>query len=125
MPASSMWLDRLGSALSGTCAVHCGLWPVVATLTPMLWWEKYDAWLWALAALVSIVAIGWGWKAHRSWGPVLCALVAWVWAACIWIWDLGHQILWMTGVLLVISHLWNNHRFKKLCIHNAPTHRPI
>jgi MerC mercury resistance protein len=67
---SRIALDRIGTVLSMTCALHCLLTPVLVasvSLGALSWLagEGTEATLLAAATALAAVVLGWGWRAHR------------------------------------------------------------
>lgn len=66
----SLWLDRLGIALSVLCAVHCALTPVLVAVAPLLFTAEFEGRTKvALVALASVALIV-GFVSHRSFKPI-------------------------------------------------------
>lgn len=64
-------LDALALAFSGLCLVHCLALPLLAAVLPLaassiVTDERFHQWLLLGVVPTSVLALGWGWRRHRS-----------------------------------------------------------
>lgn len=113
-------LDGLAMLLSALCLVHCLALPVLVAALPLaasslVTDERFHQWLLLAAVPTSLIALGWGWRRHRS-RPVallgLAGMAFMVFAAFGIQFGLldaaGERLLTIIGaVLLALAHLRN------------------
>lgn len=63
-------LDRFAMVLSGLCAVHCVVTPVLLVLAPLAASHDFEEGMRALLGGLAIVGVGMGTALHRSWHAV-------------------------------------------------------
>ncbi len=113
-------LDGLAMVFSALCLVHCLALPVLVAALPLaasslVTDERFHQWLLLGAVPTSLIALGWGWRRHRSSVVALLGLlgmVLMVFAAFGIQFGLldaqGERLLTIAGaVLLAIAHLRN------------------
>ena len=77
--------DRIAIILSGICAIHCILLPVIATLIPLFaitiqhghqlhefWFHQF---ILVFILPVSIIGLITGFRSHRQWLPIVIAII--------------------------------------------------
>lgn len=127
----SAWLDRLGYAVSGVCAVHCAVVPLAFALLPsltlallslrdpahgfafaLLRLARYEAWTIATAVVLATGTSLTAWRRHGTWrGLVFASAGALLLAAALaapssW----SHAVLAVAGGLaLCLAHRANLH----------------
>ena len=120
-------LDRLAILLSGVCLVHCLAIPVALLLGPTLgiWLAASETlvhWvLLGLAAPLSVLALGMGFRRHRSRRVVavgMAGLLLMLLGVSHWFGSTAEAVLTMSGVVLVMwAHIRN-----ALARSHTPTH---
>lgn len=123
-PASRLW-DRLGVLLSGLCAAHCVLMPLLLVLLPLHGAHAlHDAWHPVSAALLVPITLC---AAHRGgslgsagllWGGL--AIVGLGLVAHDWLGEVAGVGLTLIGSLFLIAGHGHNLR----CACSTPTHDP-
>lgn len=73
-------LDAVALIFSGLCLVHCLALPVLVAILPLaasslVADERFHQWLLLGVVPTSVVALGWGWRRHRSPLVFACGLV--------------------------------------------------
>lgn len=117
--ASGLW-DRLGIFLSGLCAVHCLLVPVLLMTSPSLaaYWvhdeDPFHQLVFVAILSVALVAFVLGYRVHRSLGPVLwmllgvgLILVATFFASNWWGDSWSYALSFVGGLTLMRAHFLN------------------
>ncbi|MDZ7773613.1 MAG: MerC domain-containing protein [Balneolaceae bacterium] len=110
--------DRLGIGLSGLCAIHCLLFPVLVALLPLVpWAESVHAWTHPVLFLLIAPTV---WLALREKRPgrrpialLLCSglaviALAWFLHDVVGMW--GEAIITLAGSALLIRGHWLNYR---------------
>ncbi len=108
--------DRIAIALSGLCAVHCALTPVLLSVLPFLGSHAFEDKARLALGTLGIVAIGFGMWVHRSARALpflLAALGLFVWLT------LSHPpyeeaLSVLASALLIAAH-WTNLRAVRAC----------
>ena len=113
------WIDQSGSVVSGLCALHCAALPLVLWMAPfaagLTFWHEHETMIWVITASLSVMSVLIARMTHKGYGPMICAGLAWLWwGLMMWTND-PHHVLWISGVLLFIAHLWNRHRSMSVC----------
>jgi len=122
-------LDAVGAVLSFSCAVHCMVMPVAATLLPFFGLSFLKDTRFEIASVCTCLGMAslsliWGFSMHRRWTALLvmgCAAAMLISARTLWAGECSccsDEINWRQlalavggGVLLGISHLVN----RRLC----------
>lgn len=110
--------DRLGIGLSGLCAIHCLLFPVLVALLPLVpWAEAVHAWTHPVLFLLIAPTV---WLALRERRPgrrpiaiLLCsglAVIALAWFLHDWVGMWGEALITLAGSTLLIRGHWLNYR---------------
>jgi len=112
--------DRVGIALSGVCAIHCLLVPVIVSLIPL--WPAFEelhgyTHLFFFLAIAPTVILSLR-KRHDSWmitfflvGGVLVIFLAWFFNETLG--EYGEASITLIGSLMLIRGHWLNYKFKK------------
>ena len=98
-------LDRLGTCVSGLCAVHCALMPIVLAALPVLGGSVLadPAWEWSVlgaSSMIGTAALLLGRRQHKRWRPA------------------GLFLLGMS--LFLAARLWAHWHGDACCDHDAP-----
>ena len=118
-------LDGVAIAISGLCALHCLLLPVLLSLSPALvdplfGDEHFHGWLLVLIVPVSALALGSGYRRHRDaaiWPPAFAGLVLLLISAIAGIEVLGplwEPVITVSGGVLMAWAHWLNFRCRQL-----------
>lgn len=130
--ASVLW-DRFGIGVSGICAIHCLLFPVIISILP-LWSFAPVLHEWAhpvfLVMLIPIVFFA-SRRSHYD-GKIttllvtgfLVVLIAWV-MGHLWFGYLFETVGTLAGSTLLIAGHWMNYRHHRTCKNSRHKHHPI
>lgn len=110
--------DKLGIVVSGLCAIHCALWPLLLGVSVVLpdWAHIGHGWFWfAIIAALAGWSITHGWKQHHD-GRVLfyssfglsCLVLAIVTEPWTNLWV--ESALYVIGGCFMVAAHWRNHR---------------
>ena len=122
--------DRLGILVSGLCAIHCALTPLLILLLPSVSFiphsEELHLGLAAAIPLISIAAFVPGFRIHRDprvLGYMVVGLIC-VWIGAINPWEalsfVTSSFVTLTGSAFLIAAHRRNRRLKRCCPKTAP-----
>jgi hypothetical protein len=130
--ALSRW-DRAGMLVSGACAVHCTLLPLLIAAVPVLGLGRLldERVEWALIVTTAVVGttahVRAYWRNHRHAGPGLIFVAGFAFVLCARIvfesHRLGPVVVALGGLLAAASH-WANVRMCRCCTDGDPGARP-
>jgi hypothetical protein len=125
--------DQIGITLSGICAIHCLILPVLVALLPLVpLMGDYYKWLHPLFILLIIPVVFFAVRRshyHRGILILLTAGTLFIIAG----WGLGHLVfgLWVElgltlsgSILLILGH-WKNYRHHRECSSRHHNHHPV
>lgn len=105
------WLDRAAIVLSGLCAIHCVVTPLLIALTPLIASHEFEEWMRLLLASLGVVGVGLGTVLHRNWRAVPALAVGLLILAGLQVsgvhgtWEFAFSML--AAVALVSAHVLN------------------
>lgn len=127
-----LW-DRLGMGLSGICAIHCLILPVLITLAP-LWGFTSFMHGWAHPLFIFLLVPTIYYAARRSYydrrvvgllsGGFVLVLTGWL-AGHHWFGFLFETIVTLIGSLLLITGHWLNFKHHQVCKNSRHNHHPV
>lgn len=110
--------DKLGILISGLCAVHCALFPILLSISVVLpdWAHIGHGWFWfTVIAALAVWSIAHGWKQHHDGrvliysstglGFLILAIVTEPWTS-VWL----ESALYVVGGCLMVAAHWRNYR---------------
>jgi len=130
---SSLLWDRFGIGVSGICAIHCLIVPVMVSILP-LWTITGVIHDWVHPILILLLLPVVYFAAKRSHydrkittyliAGFLLLLIGWL-AGHFWLGLLFESITTLAGsILLIIGH-WSNYRHHSTCSNHSHNHHPV
>lgn len=136
LPAGAL-MDRIAIGLSGVCAIHCLIAPLMLVALPVaagtwLGGESFHLWLLALILPLSTAALTLGCRRHKDRAVMLLGaagmalLVLAVFLQAEWLGENGERILTLAGSATLIAGHVRNFRMCRVsaCSHDPASHDP-
>ncbi len=129
---SLLW-DRIGIGISGICAIHCLILPVLISLMPLWGFTSFmHGWAHPIFLLLLVPTIFYA--ARRSYfdrkivgyllSGLLLVLTGWL-AGHYWFGLLFETVVTMAGSVLLITGHWLNFRHHRECKTRGHVHHPV